>query len=72
MGRKPGNKTTTIINGVVRNFKPKQIVLKGKTLDMFNHERDRRELGDSSLGAQIIGDYFRNYTPPGFGFKPKD
>ena len=28
MGRKPSEKLTTSINGIVRNFKPKQIILK--------------------------------------------
>ena len=56
MGRKPNNKITTIINGVERQFKPKQIILKGKTLEMFNFDRIRLELGESQLGERIIGD----------------
>ena len=70
MGRKPNNKITTIINGVERQFKPKQIILKGKTLEMFNFDRIRLELGESQLGERIIGDYYRKSPPP--GFTPKD
>jgi len=69
MGRKPSEKLTTSINGIVRNFKPKQIILKGKTLAMFNYDRNRLELGDSRLGERIISEYYRKNPPPGFESK---
>jgi hypothetical protein len=69
MGRKPSEKLNTVINGIVRNFKPKQIILKGKTLAMFNYDRNRLELGDSRLGERIISEYYRKNPPPGFESK---
>ncbi len=66
MGRKPRANKTTIINNKKYNFVPKQIVLKGLVLDMFNYDRDQRETGDSQLGIQIIGEHYRKNPPLGF------
>jgi len=71
MGRTPNNKTTTVINGKVRNFKPKQIILKGETLNMFNYDRNDREIGDSQLGSEIIKEHYRRNPPLGY-YKTKD
>lgn len=72
MGRKPLNKKTSVINGKEYNFKPKQIVLKGVTLDMFNFDREQRGLTESQVGSQIIGEHYRRTPPIGFFTRPKD
>lgn len=74
MGRKPLNKKETKINGKSYNFVPKQIILKGIILDMFNFDRINRDWNESQLGAHIIGEYYRKTPPLGFYTKdkPKD
>ena len=70
MGRTPSNKKTCLVKSKQYNFRYKQILLKGMTLDKFNFDREYNDLTESKLGEKIIKKYYENYIPP--GFKPKD
>ncbi len=69
MGREPKRETTKR-GDKVYNFAPKQITLKGKTLDMFNYERKLRGMTETALGSEIIYHHYKNNPPK--GFEPKD
>lgn len=64
MGRKP----TRIAD---KHIWTKQITLKGNVLEMFNYDRDEREIGDSQLGYQIIKEHYKRNPPLGFFKAPK-
>jgi hypothetical protein len=70
MGRKPSNKKDTIINGSKYLFRNKQILLRGVVLEMFNYDREYRDMTESQLGAMIFKEHYRKNPPP--GFVPKD
>jgi len=73
MGRKPSDKKDTTIKGVKYAFKYKQILLRGETLEMFNYDRDEREIEESKLGYTIIKEHYKRCPPLGyFKDKPKD
>jgi hypothetical protein len=70
MGRKPSNKNETVINGNSYAFRNKQILLRGIVLEMFNYDREYRDMTESQLGAMIIKEHYRRNPPS--GFVPKD
>lgn len=69
MGRLPKRDSVVIANKKY-NWVPKQIVLRGITLEMFNYDRADREITESALGYEIIKNHYRMHPP--LGFKPKD
>lgn len=71
MGRKPRKIKSTIINNKKYDFVPKQIILKGLTLEMFDYDQQNREWTISRLGEHIIKEYYLKHPPLGF-FKSKD
>ena len=70
MGRKKKKKKDTVIKGVKYAFKYKQIMLRGETLEMFNYDRDDREIEESKLGYMIIKEHYKRCPPLGY-FKDK-
>jgi hypothetical protein len=66
MGRKPSNKNKTVINGNIYAFRNKQILLRGIVLEMFNYDREYRDMTESQLGAMIIKEHYRRNPPSGF------
>jgi hypothetical protein len=69
MGRK-AIRTTTTNKGKTYQFVAKQIILKGRTLEMFDFERDDRAIAESALGSEIIYNHYKNNPPK--GYVPKD
>lgn len=72
MGRIPTNKKDTVINGKKYSFRNKQILLRGEVLEMFNYDREYRDMTESQLGSMIIKEHYRRNPPIGFFNKPKD
>lgn len=69
MGRLP-KRTNCVISKKTYDWVPKQIILRGITLEMFNYDRADREVTESALGYEIIKQHYRMHPP--LGFKPKD
>lgn len=70
MGRKPNGKKETNVKGVKYAFKYKQIMLRGEALEMFDYDRDERDINESQLGYMIIKEHYKRCPPLGY-FKDK-